>query len=69
MEKRLFIKATENMKRYIKPSIELVQVSSNVIAVSLVNSGYADDSEVLVKENFFGLWDNKSSSSIWDDEW
>ena len=39
------------MKKYIKPSVELLQAeSSEIIAVSIV-SGNADDSEVLTKEN------------------
>ncbi len=39
------------MKKYIKPSVELLQAeSSEIIAISIV-SGNADDSEVLTKEN------------------
>ena len=47
--------------KYIKPSIEsLCAECSQVIAVSIISGGTADDSEVLTKEN--NNWD------IWGDE-
>ena len=40
------------MKKYIKPSVELLQAEcSEIIAVSLIDSSNADDSEVLTEEN------------------
>lgn len=41
-----------NMKKYIKPSIELLQAECvQIIAVSLIDGTDANDSEVLTKEN------------------
>ena len=40
------------MKQYIKPQAESLQAEcSEIIAVSLIDSSNADDSEVLTKEN------------------
>ena len=40
------------MKKYIKPSIELLQAECvQIIAVSLIDGTDANDSEVLTKEN------------------
>lgn len=49
------------MNRYIKPSIELLQAEcSEIIAVSLIDSGNADDSEVLTKENVdWEMWEDE----------
>jgi len=48
------------MKRYIKPSIEMLQAEcSQIIAVSIIEGAKADDSEVLSKE--YNEWD------VWED--
>lgn len=49
------------MNRYIKPSIELLQAEcSEIIAVSLIDSSNADDSEVLTKENVdWEMWEEE----------
>ena len=40
------------MKNYIKPAIEQLHADSvQMIAVSIIDDGKADDSEVLTKEN------------------
>ena len=44
------------MKKYIKPSIECLRAEcSQIIAVSIIDGGSADDSEVMTKEN--NSWD------------
>jgi len=44
------------MKQYIKPSMEQLRaVCSKMTAVSIIEGGKADDSEVLTKEN--NAWD------------
>ncbi len=41
-----------NMKNYIKPAIEQLHADYvQMIAVSIIDDGKADDSEVLTKEN------------------
>ena len=49
------------MKKYIKPSVELLQAEcSGIIAVSLIDSQNADDSEVLTKEdNDWEMWEEE----------
>lgn len=47
-------------KIYIKPSIEILQAEcTEIIAVSIIDGGTADDSEVLTKEN--------NDWNIWED--
>ncbi|MBR1499038.1 MAG: hypothetical protein IJ615_05350 [Bacteroidaceae bacterium] len=49
------------MKKYIKPCIELLWAEgSEIIAVSIIDGGQADDSEVLTKENDdWELWEEE----------
>ncbi|MBQ5938334.1 MAG: hypothetical protein IJL50_10910 [Bacteroidaceae bacterium] len=46
------------MKRYIKPSIESLRAEcSQIIAVSIIDGGSADNSEVMTKEdNSWVIW-------------
>ena len=48
------------MKQYIKPSIDSLQAEcSEIIAVSIISGGTADDSEVLSKENTdWNIWED-----------
>ena len=47
------------MKKYIKPSIESLQAEcSQIIAVSIIDGGSADNSEVMTKEdNGWDIWE------------
>ena len=48
-------------KEYLKPEIELLRAdSSEIIAVSIIDGGQADGSEVLTKENVdWELWEEE----------
>lgn len=52
------------MKRYVKPQVDVRKTECATIIALSIQAGYADDSDVLCKEDVMVTeWDN-----IWQDE-
>lgn len=48
-------------KTYIAPALEAVTVQAqNMMALSLQGSGYADDSDALVKDDDWDIWSEEN---------